>query len=97
MCAISHFNIIVDRLQPIEEISEGDPEGYDDMPELIDDLPDLEPIERPEDDENPTEEQPQEDVQEEEQQQPLYETQRHREILERLYFNLRVLNERRNV
>lgn len=98
MCAFSQFNIIVgDRLQPIEEISEGDPEGYDGMPELIDDdLPDLEPIiERPEDDEN-TQEEPQEEPQQEERQ-PIYETQQHQELLERLYYNLRVLYEDSNV
>jgi hypothetical protein len=90
MCAFSQFNIIIeDRQQPLlNEISEGDAEGYyDDMPELIADVPDLEsasPILRPEDDE----EQPEEETR------PLlyesYEYQ-HQELMDRLYLNLREL------
>jgi hypothetical protein len=91
MCAYSQYNILVDRLQPIAEINEAEVEGYDDMPELIDDndLPDLEPvtpIPRPEDDEN--DEQPEENEPHQPQEE---EEQLHQELVERLYFNLRGL------
>lgn len=93
MCAFSQFNIILeDRQQPlVNEISEGDIEGYyDDMPELIDDLPELEPsspllLLRPEDDDSEIQ-QP-----EEEETRPLMSESYHQEIMERLYLNLREL------
>lgn len=101
MCAFSQYNIIVGQLQPIIEINEDALESYDDdMPELID-LPDLEPaspIVHPEDNdqEEPQEEEPQED----DEPPPLWydETEeQHRELMERLYFNLRGLYEDRTV
>jgi hypothetical protein len=103
MCAFSQYNIIVGQLQTIIEINEDALESYDDnMPELID-LPDLEPaspIVHPEDNDQ---EEPQEEEQQEEDEPPppplwYSETEdQHRELMERLYFNLIELYDDRTV
>jgi hypothetical protein len=85
MCAYSQYNIIIeDRYnQPLNEID--DQEGYDDMPELIDDLPDLEPASPvllcPEEEEDMENQQPEDE-------EIRYEYQ---QLMERLNLNLREL------